>query len=157
MFSRAVATRSGFSFWGSMMLRTVTIALALAAATAAPQAYAVEKKPEVATPSDFGCALRMMFIGNRARDVLKNPATLTEKRTGAETLNNDARRAFFYYLGRLGPEFSAANRSDEGKTLFTAMIATPKEALSMEIAVCMANAEKAEKDALTAMKSPTAK
>ena len=157
MFSRAVATRSGFSFWGSMMLRTVTIALALAAATAAPQAYAVEKKPEVATPSDFGCALRMMFIGNRARDVLKNPATLTEKRTGAETLNNDARRAFFYFVGRLGPEFAATNRSDEGKKLFGEMLATPKESLSMEIAVCMTNADMAETDALNALKSPTAK
>ena len=140
-----------------MMFRTATIAIALAAATVAPQAFAEDKKPAVATPSDFGCALRMMFIGSKARDALKNPATPEDTRPTAEKLSSTSRQAFFYYVGRLGPEFFATNRSDEGKKLFSEMLATPKETLSMEIAVCLTNAQKAELDALNAMKSPTAK
>lgn len=140
------------------MVRFAAIALALSAATAIPNAHAAEDaKPVVATPSDFGCALRMMFIGNKAREALKDPAMPAEKRTRTETLNTNTRQAFFYYIGRLGPEFATKNRSDEGKTLFAAMMATPKEALSMEIAVCMTNAQKAEVDVLAAMKSPAAK
>ena len=146
-----------FHFKGSMMLRTVTIALALTAATVAPQAYAEVKKPAVATPSDFGCALRMMYMGSKARDALKNSALPEDKRAGADRLIVNSRRAFFYYVGRLGPEFAATNRSDEGKKLFGEMLATPKESLSMEIAVCMTNADMAETDALNALKSPTAK
>jgi hypothetical protein len=139
------------------MLRTVVITLALVAATTAPAAHAEDKKPEVATPSDFGCALRMMFIGSKARDALKGSSLTEDKRVSAERLNTKSRQAFFYYVGRLGPQFSATNRSDEGKKLFTEMLAAPKDTLSMEIAVCMTNAEKAEMDALSAMKSPTAK
>jgi hypothetical protein len=139
------------------MLRLTAIAIALAAAATAPAVHAADAKAQVATPSDFGCALRMMFIGGKARDMLKNQATPADKRASAERLSSDSRRAFFYYVGRLGPEFSATNRSDEGKALFSAMIATPKEALAKEIAACMTNADKAEMDVLTAMKSPTAK
>lgn len=157
MFSRAVATRSGFSFGGSMMFRFAAIALALSAATAAPVAHAADSQPKVQTPSDFGCALRVMFIGSKARDALKNPAMPADKRPEAEKMSSDSRRALFYYVGRLGPEFSAINRSDEGKRLFSEMLDKPKEELSLEIAVCMTNAQKAESDALNAMKSPTAK
>ncbi len=157
MFSRAVATRSGFSFQGSIMFRTATIALTLVTLAAAPQAYAADTIPQVETPSDFGCALRMMFMGTRARDALKKPDLPEDKRAAAERLNGKSRQAFFYYVGRLGPEFSAINRSEEGKKLFSEMLATPKEPLSAEIALCMTNAEKAESDALNAMKTPKAK
>ncbi len=139
------------------MFRTATIALALAATTAAPQASAQKKLTEAAAPSDFGCAVRMMYMGSRARDDLKNPSLAEDKRASYERLNTETRRAFLYYIGRLGPEFSATNRSEEGKKLFSEMLANPKDKLAAEIAVCMANAEKAEKDALAAMKSPPAK
>ena len=157
MFSRAVATRSGFSFMGSIMLRFAAIALALSAVTAAPTAHAAEDTAKVATPSDFGCAMRMMFIGMKSREALKNPTMPEDKRPGAEKVSTDSRQALSYYLGRLGPAFSATNRSDEGQKLFAEMLAKPKEDLSMEIAVCLTNAQKAENDALKAMKSPTAK
>jgi hypothetical protein len=140
-----------------MMFRIATIALALVSSAAALPAHAADKIPDVAAPSDFGCALRMMFMGTRARDAMKKPDLPEDKRAAAERLNGKSRQAFFYYVGRLGPEFSATNRSDEGKKLFAEMLATPKEPLAAEIALCMSNAEKAEMDALNAMKSPTAK
>lgn len=143
------------------MFRKAALALALIATTTAPAAMAAEDiskdKPQITTPSDFGCALRMMYMGNKARDALKKPETPADKRPAAERLNNDSRRAFFYYVGRMGPEFSAKNRSDEGKKLFSEMLDAPRDILAQEIALCLTNAEKAERDALNAMKSPTAK
>jgi hypothetical protein len=139
------------------MFRIAAIAIALASGAVVLPAQAADKVPEVATPSDFGCALRMMFIGNRARNVGKDSAKDAETRDRAGKLDANARKAFSYYVGRLGPDFAATNRSDEGKQMFAAMIATPKDSLAAEIALCMTNAEKAETQLLTAMKSPTAK
>ena len=139
------------------MFRLTAIALALASSTALLPAHAADKFPEVATPSDFGCALRMMFIGNRARNLAKDPAKDAAARERAGRLDTDTRKAFYYYIGRLGPEFAETNRSDEGKQLFTAMVATPKDALAAEVATCLTNAEKAESQMFAAMKSPSAK
>jgi hypothetical protein len=139
------------------MFRATAIAFALVSSAAVLPAHAADKIPEVATPSDYGCALRMMFIGNRARNAVKDTTKDEATRERSRRLDTDARRAFYYYVGRLGPEFAATNRSDEGKKLFSEMLGTPKEQLSAEITVCMTNAEKAESQLLAAMKTPPAK
>ncbi len=138
------------------MLRIATIALALSASIAAPSANAADKIPVVATPSDYGCAVRMMFIGTMARNAAKDQTKPPETRAKVEALQTDTREAFYYYIGRLGPEFAATNRSAEGLVQFNAMKSTPKEQLTAEIAACLTKAKTAEKALLTAMKSPKA-
>jgi hypothetical protein len=95
--------------------------------------------------------MRMMNLSTMAGKSAKDPAKSAEDRAKADGMVTDARRAVFYYVGRLGPGFGAGDRAAEGDVQFKLMKATPNDKLAMEMAICMTNAEDAEQAAMQAM------
>lgn len=137
------------------MYKIAAIAIALASTAVAPAANSAQTTPQVATPSDFSCALRLAVQIGKAREISEDNTKSPEARSEAVTVVNNSRIALVYYVGRLGPEFSATNHWTETIALTKSFNATPSDIRDAEMAICMSNTEVAFKKALRAMRDPS--
>jgi hypothetical protein len=122
-----------------------------AAQTPAPAPVPPAPAAMPAHPGDLPCLLRMMQMTMLTKKTADDPKSDPAMREKASTLSAEGRRASYYYIGRLGPNWGDIYRAPEAQVAFKAMTALPNDQLAREMAVCMVAATDAEKKVLDAM------
>ncbi len=140
------------------------VAPLLLAGLAAPTiGHAAEPAPAPSKPttppaklSDFSCLIRMMQMANLAGKAAQDAKKDEGFRSSASKLEAEARRAAFFYIGRIGPDWFAVDRSSEGFAEFKAMGAMPREQLSSEVKLCLDGSRAANEQMIASIKSKPA-
>lgn len=139
-----------------MKPRLVVFALVLAGLTAPAVGQAPEVAAAPAKLSDFSCLIRMMHMSNLASKAAEDSKKDETYRSSALKLEAEARRAAFYYMGRVGPEWFATSRTAEGLAEFKTMGTMPREQLSGEVRQCLDGPRATNEQMIASLKSKPA-
>jgi hypothetical protein len=138
-----------------MKPRSAIFALVLAGLAAptlvAAQVPIAPPPAKFASPGDLPCLLRMMHLSMMAKNSAQDQTKEQTSRSTAQSISEDARHATFFYIARLGPNWSSTSRAPEAEVEFKKMMAMPQDKLAAEMAVCLTDATDAEQKALNAM------
>lgn len=86
---------------------------------------------------DLSCLIRMMHLSSLASKAAEDTTKDEAYRSSSRKVESETRRAVAYFMGRIGPDGFAVNRSEEGLAEFKTMGAIPREQLASEVKQCL--------------------